>query len=78
MATAAFLSTEHNPQDETTIYWYELSGADADTGLEFDGKTYGIVETGALPSVVDADGFPIPVWHREAIVVRDATDGARM
>lgn len=77
MATATFLSAEHNPQDETTIYWFEFTGADGDIGIDLDGKTYGIVDTGGMPSVLNGAGYPIPAWHREAIAVRDATDGAR-
>lgn len=71
MATATFIEKDQNWQSETTIYWFELSGEDRGTGIEFDGETFGIAESGPDSRVVDSEGAPLAEGDHQAIAVRN-------
>lgn len=71
-ATATFVCHDNIWQNETTVYWFELRGIDRGTGIEFDGQTYGIAESGPETSVLDADGCPLTEGDGITIAVRRA------
>lgn len=55
MANSAYISKDQNHQDETTVYWFEISSL---TGYHEDG-TYGIADCNGEKTYVDSDGCPI-------------------
>jgi len=67
---ARYLTKDQNWQDETTIYWFELTGTDYGTGVEFDGQTFGVAESGPDSMIVNADGAPLVDGDHEEIAVR--------
>lgn len=79
MATATFIEKDQNWQDQTAIYWFELIGEDYGTGIEFEGETFGIAESGGASRVLDCDGCPLTNGHEELAVRRCAkvTDDLR-
>lgn len=72
MATAQFISKDQNWQDESTIYWFKLDGADHGTSHTFDGAVFGIWESGPTAAVLDADGCPLTEGDGITIAVRRA------
>lgn len=71
-ATAKFIETDQNWQEESTTYWFELSGTDYGTGYEFNGETYGVVESGSdEPVIVDSDNCPLTDGDVETSAVRN-------
>jgi len=74
MATATFIEKDQNWQNETTIYWFELSGEDQGTEIEFDGETFGIAESGPDSCVVDSEGFPLTEGDHQTIAVRNTIE----
>jgi hypothetical protein len=61
-----------NWDNESTTYWFKLTGIDYGTEMEFEGETYGIVESGCNdPFVVDSDNCSIPESDHLAIAVRN-------
>ena len=67
---ATYTSNEHNWQDETTTYWFEISGEDTGTGTSFDAEVFGIAESGNDDTVVDCDGCPCTEGDASTIAVR--------
>lgn len=74
MATATFIEKSQNWQEETTTYWFELNGEDYGTGIEFDGETFGIAESGPDSQVVDSEGAPLTDGDHQAIAVRNTVE----
>lgn len=74
MATATFIEKDQNWQDETTIYWFELTGEDHGTSVDFEGETFGIVEHGPDSNVVDSDGMPLTEGDHITIAVRNTVE----
>ena len=78
---ATYTSKDQNWQDETTIYWFEISGDDTGTGASFDAQVFGIAESGGDDTVVDCDGSPCTEGDAVTIAVRNVaivTDDMRM
>lgn len=69
-ATATFTGKDQNWEEESTIYWFTLSGADHGTDVEFDDETFGIEESGDETRVLDADGAPLTDSDYTTIAVR--------
>lgn len=59
MAQATFTSKDQHWQDEATVYWFELTGDDHNSGKSFDADVFGIRESGPDATVVDSDGAPV-------------------
>jgi hypothetical protein len=71
-ATAKFIEADQNWQEESTTYWFELNGTDYGTGYEFNGETYGVVESGSdEPVIVNSDNYPLVDGDVETIAVRN-------
>ena len=70
MAQATYISKDQNWQDETTTYWFELTGTDYGTGYEFNGEKYGVVEDDSM-DYVDEDGTPINWSDNRGVAVRN-------
>ena len=78
---ATYTSKDQNWQDETTIYWFEISGVDIGTGASLDAQVFGIAESGGDDTVVDCDGSPCTEGDAVTIAVRKVaivTDDMRM
>jgi len=71
MATAKFISKDQNWQEESTTYWFQITGLHEGTGRKFDGETFGICESGSGSRVLDCDGCPITFGDGEEIAVRN-------
>jgi hypothetical protein len=71
MANAIFLSKDQSWATESTTYWFELSGTDYGTNLDFDGDVFGIVESCGEYSVVDCDGCPVTPGDGIDIAIRN-------
>lgn len=71
MAKATFISADQDWQNESTTYWFSLTGTDYGTSVEFSGETYGIVESGPESTVVNGDGYPLPEGDHLTIAVRN-------
>ena len=68
-----FIEADQNWHEETTTYWFELSGKDCGTGYEFDSDVYGVVECGNDElAIVDADNNPLTQGDYEAIAVSNS------
>ena len=65
-----YMTKDQNWQNETTIYWFELTGTDYGSGIEFDGHKLGVAEIGSDTYIVDADGTPIPYRDCDEIALR--------
>jgi hypothetical protein len=83
MATAAFNSKDQDWNNESTTYWFEISGTDYGTGVDFEeyaGELFGICESGPEMKVLDNDGAPLTGSDALAIAVTSCamvTDGMR-
>ena len=80
-----YVGKDQNWQDESTTYWFRLSGIDTGTGLEFGmeqcRELFGIVESGPESVIVNSDGIPLtPSDWRYIAVSRHCvvTDSMRM
>ena len=68
-----FIEADQNWHEETTTYWFELSGKDYGTGYEFDSDVYGVVERGNdEQAIVDADNNPLTQGDYETIAVSNS------
>lgn len=56
-----FTGKDQNWQNETTTYWFELTGYHYGTDREFDGDVFGVVESWDESKIVDVDGCPLTV-----------------
>lgn len=65
-----FKSKDQNWQQESTTYWFELTGSDEGTGREFDGDVFGVVESGKDSKIVDCDGCPLTAGDAQEIAVK--------
>jgi len=76
-----FLEAEQNWQEESTTYWFELSGRDYGTEYEFNSDVYGVIESGSDDAViVNADNCPLTEGDAETVAVRNSvavTDNIR-
>lgn len=71
-ATAKFVEADQNWQDKSTTYWFELSGTDYGTEYEFDGETYGVVESESEePVIVNSDNYQLTEGDVETVAVRN-------
>ncbi|MCP4342915.1 MAG: hypothetical protein GY799_29540 [Desulfobulbaceae bacterium] len=79
--TVKFISADQNWTEESTTYWFELNGSAPKTnGYEFNNDVYGVCESGADSSILDADGYPQTEGDDETIAVRNflsVTDSLR-
>jgi len=48
MTNAKYLTTDHNPQDETVIRWFDV-----------EGETYGLSDHNGTVTIVDCDEYPV-------------------
>jgi len=65
-----FIECDQNWDNETTTYWFMFTGVDYGTEIEFDGDTFGIVESGCdSPVVVDSDNCLMTAGDRKTIAV---------
>lgn len=69
-ATAKFTGKDQNWEEESTIYWFTLSGTDYGTEVEFNDEVFGIEESGDDTRVLDADGGPLTDSDYTTIAVR--------
>ena len=65
-----FLFADQHWMDEMTVYWFQLSGVDQGTGVEFAADTFGVAESGNDDTVVDCDGCPLTEGDPETMAVR--------
>lgn len=55
-----FIEKDQNWEDGETTYWYELTGTDKGTGIEFDHETIGVVESeNNEPRFLNSEGYPM-------------------
>ena len=67
---AEHVSTDQNWADETTIYWFRVTGTHDGTGCEIDG-VYGVSQCNDDRAViVDADGCPLTRGDSREVAVR--------
>jgi hypothetical protein len=71
MAISEFITADQNWQEQSTTYWFSLSGKDCGTGYVFDGDEYGICESSGESVVVDEDGAPRMDCDRVVCAVRN-------
>ena len=76
MTKATFIGKDQNWQEESTTYWFELSGVDYGTGRKFDNDVYGVIESSIDHSdsatIVDCDGSPLTPGDIETIAVKNS------
>ena len=66
-----FIESDQNWTEEKTTYWFKLTGTDYGTDIEFNGETFGVVESGCdTPVIVAADGSPLTNGDHAEIAVR--------
>ena len=68
---AKFNEAEQNWQEESTTYWFTLTGTDYGTEYEFDADVYGVVESGNESTIVNADNYPLTDGDAVTIAVRN-------
>lgn len=54
---ATFTTKDHNHTDETTIYWFDISGS---SDRVDEGSQYGVSDCNGEQTIVDCDGCPVP------------------
>ena len=64
-----FIGKDQNWQEESTIYWVQLTGTDNGTGITFSESNFGICESGPESWVLDCDGNPMTEGDHETIAV---------
>jgi len=65
-----FIEKDQNWDAGSTTYWFNLTGTDYGTEIEFDNETYGIIESGCDdPVVVDSENRPMTAGDRRTIAV---------
>jgi hypothetical protein len=69
-----FKSKDQNWQEESTTYWFELTGVDVGTGREFDAELFGVCESGADSKILDCDGCPMTVGDAVQIAAKRHCD----
>lgn len=62
-----FKFKDQNWQEESTTYWFELTGEDTGTDCVFDGECFGVCEQGSDSRILDCDGCPMTVGDRAEI-----------
>jgi len=68
-----FKSDDNNWQEESTTYWFELTGKDYGTQKVFDFDVYGVVESGNNETkILNEDGYPMSEGDIETIAVRNS------
>ena len=65
-----FKSKDQNWQEESTTYWFELTGEDFGTACEFDAAIFGVRESDGESRILDCDGCPMTDGDYEAIAVK--------
>ena len=66
-----YISKDQDWANESTTYWFRLSGIDYGTQIEFDGDVFGVVESGCdAPRIVDCDVAPLTVGDGTEIAAR--------
>lgn len=61
MSKATYISKDHNFQDATTIYWFEL-----------DGETWGVSDCNGERKIIDCDGYPVNTDDAKNVHLKDA------
>lgn len=71
MATAIYTNEkDQNRAGGTTVYWFELSGRDDATGVEFEDDVFGVIENEVVSQLVDADGCPVNTGDHEGMAAQ--------
>lgn len=65
-----FKSKDQNWQEESTTYWFELTGIDHGTGWEFGGEEFGVCESELDSRILDCDGRPMTIGDRAEIAAK--------
>lgn len=65
-----FKFKDQNWKEESTTYWFELTGEDIGTNCVFDGEWFGVCEQGSDSRILDCDGRPMTVGDRKEIAAK--------
>lgn len=57
-------------ENDNGVTWYEISGTDYGTAVEFENEVIGITDE-KIPRVLDCDGCPVTVGDRFDIAVKN-------
>ncbi|MCP4366349.1 MAG: hypothetical protein GY800_13780 [Planctomycetes bacterium] len=66
-----FLEKDQNWQEESTTYWFKLTGTDYGTEMDFSGDVYGVVESGGETTIVNSDNYPLIEGDIETIAIQN-------
>ena len=69
--TVTYIEKEQNWDDEATIYWFYVDGHCANTGVEFDFDTFGVVESSGQTKYIAHDMVPLTPGDNQTISVVD-------
>ena len=69
---AEYNGKDQHWQDETTVYWFTLSGTDYGTGHEFQNDQYGVADCNGNETIVDCDGASLTDGDGETVAVRNS------
>lgn len=74
MINSKYISKDQDYQNEKTTYWFEITGYDDRTGVDFEdykGELFGIAENSdGSTQVLDNDGAPLTEGDALATAVR--------